>query len=419
MNRQVVLRLLDTFFRHFWLYLLPVVALGAVGVWAATSTQNSYQSFGTMRIETNALVGELTGIQSDPGFGWLTPAAATAEAFNALLRTETFVDDVASAAGLEEAIENGTITTAEIRGSLAIYPDGARLVKVQASNRQPDVTYRLANAAMAAYISAVVENEASDSRVAVEFLQQKLPDYRAAVAAAEEAFRTWLAEHPPPEDGSERPEDELVEVGRLQGAIDGRQLRLTEAQQNIEQAELAVEQSSAEVQQRLQVIDPPQEPTAPQPKMKKAVMTVAMALVVGCFLAVAGVVIGTILDRTIRFPGDVKERLGVRMLAVVPRTRLTPAMRKRLETPDEELPAVVRVPSDVAEVTSVTDIDAATVATGAATVTTAEAVAPAHPVAVGLLAENGAQQTPPDERDPESPQPPANSLAAFTLKRVP
>jgi uncharacterized protein involved in exopolysaccharide biosynthesis len=409
-NRQVVLRLLDTFFRHFWLYLLPVVALGAVGVWAATSTQDSYQSFGTMRIETNALVGELTGIQSDPGFGWLTPAAATSEAFNALLRTETFVDDVASAARLEEAIENGTITTAEIRGSLAIYPDGARLVKVQASNRQPDVTYRLANAAMAAYIRAVVENEASDSRVAVEFLQQKLPDYRAAVAAAEKAFRTWLAEHPPPEDGSERPEDELVEVGRLQGAIDSRQLRLTEAQQNIEQAELAVEQSSAEVEQRLQVIDPPQEPTAPQPKMKKAVMTVAMALVVGCFLAVAGVVIGTILDRTIRFPGDVKERLGVRMLAVVPRTRLTPAMRKRLETPDEKLPAVVPVPSEVAEVTSVTE---------AATVTTAEAVAPAHPVAVGLLAENGAQETPPDDGDPESPQPPANSLAAFTLKRVP
>ena len=108
---------------------------------------------------------------------------------------------------------------------------------------------------------------------------------------------------------------------------------------------MSVEQKSAEVEQRLQVIDPPQQPFAPQPKMKKAVLTVAMALVLGSLLAVAGVVIGTILDRTIRFPGDVKERLNTRMLAVVPRTRLTPAMRKRFETREGGTPAIVSVPA--------------------------------------------------------------------------
>ena len=41
------------------------------------------------------------------------------------------------------------------------------------------------------------------------------------------------------------------------------------------------------------MIDPPQQPFAPQPKTKKAVLTVAMALVLGSVLAVAGVVIGT------------------------------------------------------------------------------------------------------------------------------
>ena len=40
-----------------------------------------------------------------------------------------------------------------------------------------------------------------------------------------------------------------------------------------------MEQKSAEVAQRLQVIDPPQGPFAPQPKTKKAVITMAMALI--------------------------------------------------------------------------------------------------------------------------------------------
>ena len=46
---------------------------------------------------------ELTGSQQDPGFGWQTPAGATADSFNALLRTATFVDAVAVNAGLKDA----------------------------------------------------------------------------------------------------------------------------------------------------------------------------------------------------------------------------------------------------------------------------------------------------------------------------
>ena len=218
MSRQVVLRLLDTFFRHFWLYLLPVVLLGGVGVWVAMSAGDSYTSFGTMKVESNALVAELTGSQQDPGFGWQTPAGATSDSFNALLRTATFVDAVAQNAGLEDALDAGTITADEVRASISVYPDGARLVKVAAANRFPDVTHRLATAAMTTYIEAVISNEASDSRVAVDFLEQKLPDYEAAVADAETAFDRWLAQNPAPEDG-ERPEDQAVELTRLQDTI--------------------------------------------------------------------------------------------------------------------------------------------------------------------------------------------------------
>jgi capsular polysaccharide biosynthesis protein len=392
-NRQVVLRLLDTFFRHFWLYLIPVVLVGGVGIWAATSTDDSYQSFGTMKVESNALVAELTGSESDPGFGWQSPAAATADSFNALMRTATFVDNVAVNAGLEEAIDTGLITAQEVHGSLAVYPDGARLVKVVASNRYPDVAHRLARAAMVTYTDAVIANEVSDSTVAINFLEQKLPDYETAVADAERAFERWLGANPAPDDGDERPEDERVQLERLQAAIATREQQLADAQLSIEQAELTVEQKSAEVEQRLQVIDPPQEPTAPQPKMRKMIMTVGMALILGCLLSLAGVVIGTILDRTIRFPGDVKARLDTRMLAVVPRTRLTAAMRKRFEAAEGITPAVVPAPAVVAApvAENVEDIEA-------------EVESPADADASPTMAEDEDDDRVPASQQPGSPQ---------------
>ena len=340
MTAQVVLRLIDKFFRHLWLYLVPIVLVGAVGVWTAMSGEKTFQSVGTLKIERGAAVAEVTGSEQDPGFGWETPAGATSQSMGALLRTQTFVDDVATAAGLEDMIDAGTLTLDEVRASIGVYPDGARLVKVVGTNARPDVANQLAVGAIESYIESVQENESSDANVAIAFLRSKLPEYEAEVATAQTELETWLAEHPDPDAGETRPSDQQVELDRLQETVRLREERLTEVQTDIEQQELSVEQKEAEVRQRIEVIDPPQEPFAPQPTAKKAVLTVAMALVLGSLLSLFAVVIATILDRSILFPGDVKERLDRRVLAVVPKARVTATMRKKLESLDDEPRAV-------------------------------------------------------------------------------
>jgi len=362
-NTHVVLRLLDTFFRHKWLYLVPVVLMVGVGLWAVTSAEDSYQSFGTVKVESNALLAELTGSQQDPGFGWQTPAGYTADSFNALLRTQTFLDDVVENAGLEQALASGQLTGDDVRASISVYPDGMRLVKVVGTSPFPDVAHRVAEGAMESYVETVRAYEVSDNTVAIEFLRGKLPDYEADVAAAETDLTNWLADHPAPEEG-ERPEGELVELRRLESAIQTRQERLVDIQNDIAQAELSVEQKSAEVRQRYAVIDPPQEPTAAQPSTKKAIITMAMALIVGCLVSLAGVVIGTILDHTIRFPGDVKERLHTRVLAVVPLARMTAGMRARFETPEGDVPTLVPAASNGDGVQPAASSAAGTVAGG-------------------------------------------------------
>jgi len=252
---------------------------------------------------------------------------------------------VAVAAGVDDMVDAGLLTLDEVRAAIGVYADGARLMKVVGTNRRSDVAHLLAAGAIESYIDSVRANEVSDATVAIDFLQQKLPEYEAAVTDVEQELATWVAEHPDPRDGN-RPIDQQVELEGLQDAVGLRRERLTGVETSIEQQELAVEQKEEEVRQRLEVIDPPQEPFAPQPTLKKMVITVGMALVLGCLLALGAVVIGTILDRTIRFPGDVKERLDTRVLAVVPKTRLTSAMRKKLEVVASEPRTVTLTSAD-------------------------------------------------------------------------
>src|SRR5436305_7818335 len=68
----------------------------------------------------------------------------------------------------------------------------------------------------------------------------------------------------------------------------------------------------------MQVIDAPQVPGAPQPKMKKMVFSLATFLVLGLMLSIGAVVAGTAFDHSLLSANDVKNRLGVRVLAVVP-----------------------------------------------------------------------------------------------------
>ena len=329
MSADIVLRLLDTFFRRFWLYLVPVVLLGGMGVWIATSNVAQYTSVGTMQVEPDARVAQLTGNPTDPGFGWETPAAATSRTISSLVGTDTFVENVIAKGGLEQPIAAGVLTFGEVRQSIGVYPDGSRLVKFVGTNRTAEVAERVAWATMEAFVDVVMENEISDNVVARDFIRDKLADFEADVRAAEDRLEDWLNDNPEPLDERDRPTGEILQLERLQQDVLAQDQRLAEAESSIQQAELSVEQKAAEVRQRFAVIDPPRVPWAPLPTFQKTVLTVLMALVLGSVIALAGVVIATIMDRTLRFPEDVKKRLGVRVIAVVPQVKVSAGSKKR------------------------------------------------------------------------------------------
>jgi uncharacterized protein involved in exopolysaccharide biosynthesis len=183
--------------------------------------------------------------------------------------------------------------------------------------RDPTVAQLLADSTIQAFIQWIVDADISESTAAEEFFTEQLEGYQTALNAARLALSSYLQLHPAPAQG-QRPDEQETEIARLDADIDQVQARLTEALTKREEARLSIQQTTRDISQRLQVVDSPQTPSGPLPRLKNAVFTAFIFLAVGIFLSLVTLVVGTLIDQTIRSAADVKDRLGARLLAVVP-----------------------------------------------------------------------------------------------------
>ncbi len=312
-----MLRLLETFFRRWYLYLVPVVILAVVGVMSVSGTKSKFQSVGTINVTDSTVLGNLNGTntQSNP-FGD-TPATTTAKQINSTLQTDQFVKDIATRAGLDNTLATGKITEKWIRSSLTASPNGQNLVSVVATNEDPQVAEHLAQATIDGYVQSVIDAASSQSKAAVTFFDNLVTTYQGDITTAQQALDAFVAAHPTPALG-QRPEDEQAQINSLNTNLTQAQTNYNTALGKRQDAELSTEQTKADVGQRVKLVDAPKPPLAPQGKTKTMVASFATFLALGILLSVGAVVLATVLNHTLLTAADVKERLGIRVLAVVP-----------------------------------------------------------------------------------------------------
>jgi uncharacterized protein involved in exopolysaccharide biosynthesis len=335
MNKRVVRRLLETFFRRWWLYVLPVALFTAAGVAFSLSSGSGYQSAGVIDVSKGTLLSELTSIRGET-FGFDTPAISTARTVNSLLRTDNFIEAIAKGAGVTGALTRGELTALDIRQSIAVTPDGDNLLSIVATTDNPDLSARLAQATIDSFMAYQVAGDVSESRAAEQFFENQLAAYKGELDAAQAALTEYAATHPGGPQ-AERPLDEQVEIERLKSVATQAQVTYAAAQGKSDEARLATEQATTDVGQRLRLIDTPVVPTAPQPRLMKSVVTAALFTIVGLLISFGAVVLGTTIDRTMRTADDVEVLLGLPVLTVVPETRSTRRTRRSAKKPGADL----------------------------------------------------------------------------------
>jgi capsular polysaccharide biosynthesis protein len=320
MVRIIILRLLESYFRHRWLYLVPVViALAAGGVFVAI-TPPSYSASGQLYVSQQNLLADLTS--SNTGGSWWTSAAqATVTEINELIGTQAFIRSVIKKTDLEKQMADGpaavdeTITYA--RQILSIQPVGDKLVEISAKGEDPAIVYQIVVSTMDAYVQWKINSGYQESIAASTFFDNLIKPYQDEVDQTRSDLVTFLTDHPQPVRG-DRPPEETMEMDRLQALVTQAEERLNSAKNNAESARLSQAKSESITKQTYMVIDQPQMPQDAKISTKAIATNLVIFLVVGIFLSVAGIVGGSLIDHSLRFPIDVRHGLSLPVLAMVP-----------------------------------------------------------------------------------------------------
>jgi capsular polysaccharide biosynthesis protein len=320
MVRIVVLRLLESYFRHRWLYLVPIViALVAGGAYIATKPP-TYSTSGQLYVSQQNLLADLTSSNTG-GSWWISAAQATVTELNELIGTQAFIRSVIKKTDLEKQMADGptsvdaTITYA--RKILSIQPVGDKLVDISATGEDPVVVYQIVGATMDAYVQWKINSGYQESTAASAFFDNLMKPYQDEVDKTRSDLITFLTDHPQPVRG-DRPPEETMEIDRLQALVKRSEDRLNSARDNGESARLSQAKSESVTKQTYMVIDQPQKPQDAVLSTKTITSSLTIFLVVGIFLTAAGVAGGALLDHSLRFPIDVRHGLSLPVLAMVP-----------------------------------------------------------------------------------------------------
>jgi capsular polysaccharide biosynthesis protein len=320
MARLIILRILDSYFRHRWLNLLPIVIMIGLASASFTLAQPEYVSRGRLYVQKAALLPSLTQLPSD-GYTWRTPTQVALSELQELVQTEAFVRSVIQKTDLEANMSGGSTvvqkTIEDYRLALSLQQVGDSVIEIAVTEKTPKMAQQLVAATIDAYTIWKLNGDQQESAVAQSFFRDVLPGYQDNLQKARDALKAYLEAHPVPLRG-ERPAQEQIEIAQLQSAVDIANTRVENALEKEESARLAQAQAQSSVRQDYLVIDAPTLPIEPEASLRQRLIGPAIFILAGVILAVVCVVGEALLDRSFRFPIDVRTSLDLPILALVP-----------------------------------------------------------------------------------------------------
>lgn len=320
MVRLVLLRLLESYFRRPILVLLPILLFSILGIFFVLNQEPTFIANGKLRIEDQVSVEEITGGQSG-SFSWKTLAQQTVDQFDNLTATDAFIRAVISQTDLEEELLTHDGTESEffdlVREDLWAAAIGDDQFGIVGRSENPEIATQLVVASIESFLQWNINTELKDSNVAVDFYEQQVNDYLTEFEQRQDELREYLRTHPEPDRG-ERPAIEQLEINQLQARADDAAKRYTNARDAQEQAKLQARQAESAVRVRYTVVDAPKIPEESDDSLTQKATTLIMFGVLGSIISVVWIVASALLDRTMRYPIDVRSGLELPVLAAIP-----------------------------------------------------------------------------------------------------
>ena len=330
-------RLTDNLFRRFIWFLVPVLVMTVVGVAQARKTLEVYHSSATLSASTNPLVPEQQALGATAQF-WESPSAATSRIINERLGTDNFLAGVADKAGLGDEIGSGLIDLGVLRANVWAATRGDTILSIGAQWGDAQTSYNLVAATIEQYEEYITETVASNSSDAEQYYSDQLTGHVLERDQADQALTEYIRTLPPLDAGQNYTRDVQFEIDRLTAKLANAEDKVNATQEHIDEARLASAAETTKAVRSFTVIDKPSVPGAPQSTFMKRVILIASFMLLGVVIAIAALLVTTMLDHTVASPADLLALGGISLVATVPQLRLSvradngQSMRRRRAT---------------------------------------------------------------------------------------
>jgi uncharacterized protein involved in exopolysaccharide biosynthesis len=308
-------RHVEILFRHrlrfATLLLIPVVLAAYVLISFA-----NFRATATLSIEDPASFGAtFVPIGWSPG---QTAAQNLADSATQVVRTPAFASALStslSSSGMSSASEAQRIAST-IGTDLKITVTGAHLVTMNYSCRQSGLCAQVLDESISLFRQQLIQRQQAQTAATTTFWSGQLTDAEASLAAAESAVQAYGASHPNVSlDGTST--DPQV-VGLLD-TVKQWKAKVVEAQDQLSVAQYLSTASARLIQLGTATVDAPHLATPSFYGDKSSLLPAGLVLLAGLLACVAYVVIMAGVDRTVGDAVLLERRLGVRVVATIPR----------------------------------------------------------------------------------------------------
>jgi len=321
-------RLVDGFFRRWFLYVIPVVLFAGIGVDTAGTITGEFESNAILSATTNPYLEQPDIRGTELGF-FETPAAGTARLINEQIQTDAFIDEVATELGLAEAIDAGLITRANIRSRLGASAAGQNNLRLNATWSDPATSLALVESATNAYGEYLTELAVADSQEAVSFWTDRREVASDEADLAQESLNSYVALLPTLAAGGERATEQTLELQRLSSEFDRALDAVREVQSAIDAAQFTANQAASSSARQLVMIDAPVMANNPAPVRRDQATVVAMFTLLGLAIAFGALLLTTLIDRSIRTLSQLALVSGIDVVVAIPRVKQLRRRRRK------------------------------------------------------------------------------------------
>jgi uncharacterized protein involved in exopolysaccharide biosynthesis len=320
----MIRKLLEAFFRHKLLLLLPPLLIPAIVTpLAFQSAPVVYETAVGVWVERPAYLQYQDG--SSP---WATPVQAQSGRLSELLKTRAFQMDIAQRTSLAPLVGNalGEARIADLlTRSIGITAASDHLLVLRTQAGTAQLSFELCKALIDAFQEKVAADQADQSGLAVKFYQGQLKDAQTQLTKATQDLRRYATslQLQVDDQGQATSQNQIVPSSMLDPRLTTLQSSVSTAQGQVNQYQSLLTQAQQESiaslrgqQFNFQVLDAPTLPTAPTSQLKKLIIYPIAAAVAGLALSALILVLLVASDRSVWSEVDLPA--GLRFLGGVP-----------------------------------------------------------------------------------------------------